>query len=231
MSNNPVMVITGTRKGIGKGLVEYYLGLGYTVIGCSRKETDIKNSNYYHYCLDIVDEKAVINMFSDIRNKHGRIDVLINNAGVASMNHSFLIPVNIMKCIFETNVIGTFICSRESAKIMSERKYGRIINFTSFAVPFKLEGEAVYASSKAAVVTMTEILSKEYAPFGVTVNAVSPPAMKTDLIKNVPENIMNNLLKRQTIHRYGNIEEVAGVIDFLLKSSIITGEVIYMGGI
>ncbi|MDD5220012.1 MAG: SDR family NAD(P)-dependent oxidoreductase [Candidatus Bipolaricaulis sp.] len=231
MKDNPVIIITGTRKGIGKGLAEYYLSQGCIVIGCSRRDSDIDNINYSHYCLDIANEEAVVDMFSDLRNSFDRIDALINNAGVASMNHSFLIPGYTVKNILETNVIGTFFCSREAAKMMSKNKYGRIINLVSFAVPFKLEGESIYAASKAAVITLTDILSREYAVYGITVNAISPPAMKTDLTKNVSEEKMDNLLKKQAIHRYGEIKEIASVIDFLFVNPMITGETIYMGGI
>jgi 3-oxoacyl-[acyl-carrier protein] reductase len=161
------------------------------------------------------------------------LDVLINNAGIASMNHSFLTPLSTAKNILETNVIGTFLFSREAAKLMKKKKWGRIINFVTFAIPFKLEGEAIYAASKAAVVTLTEILSKEFADYGITVNAIAPPAVQTDLIKGVPKEKIDRLLKRQAIHRFGKPEEICNVIDFFVKqeSSLITGEVIYMGGV
>jgi len=158
---------------------------------------------------------------------------LINNAGVASMNHSLLTPISTARKILETNVIGTFIFCRESAKLMKINKYGRIINFASFAVPFKLEGEAIYAASKAGVITLTEILSREYADFGITVNTVAPPAIQTDLIRGVPNEKMQNLLQRQAIHRYGEPIEVSNVIDFFIKheSEMVTGQIVYMGGV
>jgi len=226
-----IIVITGTRKGIGRYLAEHYLGQGHNVIGCSRDTTTLSHSKYYHYYMDVSDEKDVRKMFFGIKKNFGSIDVLINNAGVASMNHSFLMHIKTIYDIIDTNIVGTFLCSREAAKIMKDKKRGKIINFTSFAVPFKLEGEAVYAASKAAVITLTEVLSKEYAPFGITVNAVAPAATKTDLVKNVPENTMNNLLKRQTIHRYCEFHEIVNVIDFFINNDMITGETVYMGGI
>jgi 3-oxoacyl-[acyl-carrier protein] reductase len=116
---------------------------------------------------------------------------------------------------------------------MSRNKFGRIINFATFAVPFKLAGEAVYAASKAGVISLTETLSREFAQYGITVNAVAPPAVKTDLIKNVPEDKMISLLNRQAIHRYGTYADIANVIDFFLleKSSMVTGQTIYLGGV
>lgn len=219
------ILITGTSKGIGKFLSEYYVTKGYTVLGVSRNDVS-HGYNYYHFTADVSKEDEMKSVFSHA----GDIDVLINNAGIASMNHSMLMPINMVKNILDVNVLGTFICSRLGAKLM-KNKGGRIINFASFAVPFKLEGEAIYAASKAAVISLTEVLSKEYANWGITVNAVAPPATETDLIKNVPKEIMDRLIQRQTIHRHGKMEEIAKVCDFFIDNPMITGETIYMGGI
>jgi 3-oxoacyl-[acyl-carrier protein] reductase len=227
------MLITGTRKGIGRYLAEYYTNIGYTVIGCSRGEIDYTLKNYTHYCLDVSDESKVKEMFSNIRRVYNRLDVLINNAGTASMNHSILTPISTVRRTLDTNVIGTFLLSREAVKIMKKNKRGRIVNFGTFAVPFKLEGEAIYAASKAAIISLTEVLAREYADFGVTVNAVSPPAIETDLIRGVPAEKMDALLSRQAIHRFGQKEEVSNVINFFISpdSGIVTGQVVYLGGL
>jgi 3-oxoacyl-[acyl-carrier protein] reductase len=233
MINKGVILITGTRKGIGRYLVEHYVNQGYIVVGCSRENTDFTHLNYFHFCLDVTDELEVKKMFSFILTEFNRLDVLINNAGIASMNHSLLTPISTVRKILDTNIVGTFLFSREAAKLMRKRKFGRIINFATFAIPFKLEGEAIYAASKAPVITLTEILSREYAIFGITVNAVAPPAVKTDLVKGVPKCKMDELLNRQSIHRYGTPEEVSSVIDFFIdaNNSLVNGQVIYMGGL
>jgi 3-oxoacyl-[acyl-carrier protein] reductase len=228
-----VMLITGTRKGIGRFLAEYYLEKGYFVIGCSRNKSDLVDKHYKHYCADVADEANVKTIFKELQNDFGRLDVLINNAGVASMNHSLLTPISTVKKILDTNVVGNFLFSRESAKIMKKNNFGRIVNFLTFAIPLKLEGEAIYAASKAAVATLTEILSREYAPFNITVNAVAPPAVKTDLIRGVADDKMDKLLTRQSIHRYGTPKEVCSVIDFFIHpgNEMINGQIIYMGGV
>ena len=233
MVDKSVMLITGTRKGIGKYLAEYYTNKEYQIIGCSRGDVNFELDNYEHFCLDVCDETDVKKMFRQIRKTYGRLDVLINNAGVASMNHSLLTPISTARKILDTNVIGSFIFCRESTKLMKNNKFGRIINFTTFAVPFKLEGEAIYAASKAGVVTLTEILAREYADFGITVNAVAPPAIQTDLVRGVPNEKMHKLLQRQAIHRYGNPKEVCNVIDFFIKSEseMVTGQIVYLGGV
>lgn len=231
MSN--IIIITGTSKGIGKYLAEYYLARNNIVVGCSRRKSDINNASYIHFLLDITDEKAVVNMVRKVYQDYKRIDVLINNAGIALMNHLALTPLKKAENIFKTNYLGSFLLTREVAKIMAKKKFGRIINFSSVAVPLLLEGEAVYASAKAAVETFTKISAKELAEFNITVNAIAPTPVKTDLIKTVPEDKIQKLIQKQTIKRFGKFEDISNVIDFFIKSesNFITGQVIYLGGL
>lgn len=233
MKNSKIILITGSRKGIGRYLVKHYLSLGHCIIGCSRKSVSVNNKNYQHFCLDICDEKQVLKMFNEVREKFGTIDILINNAGIASMNHSLLTSLSTVQKVLQTNILGTFLFCRESAKLMQKNKYGRIVNFTTVAAPLKLEGEAIYASSKAAVASLTEILARELSSIGITVNAIGPTPIKTDLIAGVPENKIEKLLKRQAIKRYGHFEDISNVIDFFIKpeSNFITGQTIYLGGV
>jgi 3-oxoacyl-[acyl-carrier protein] reductase len=231
-TNNQVLLITGTSKGIGEYLARYYVEKGYHVVGCSRRPVTSK-TNYRHFSLDIADEKSVKQMFSKITKEYGRLDVLINNAGIASMNHILLTPTKVVRNIFETNFIGTFLCSREAAKLMKQHRSGRIINFTTVATPLKVEGEAVYASSKAAIITLTQITARELASFGVTVNAIGPSPIQTDLIESVPKEKINNLLQLQAIKRLGEFTDVSNVIDFFMRpeSDFITGQVLFLGGV
>lgn len=230
---NKIMVITGTRKGIGRYLSEYYLEKGFTVIGCSRGESDLAHENYEHFCLNVADEKAVRIMVSTIAKKYKKIDYLVNNAGIASMNHSFLTPLSTVEKIFQTNVFGTFLFCREIGKVMAQKKIGRIINFTTVASPLDLEGEAIYAASKAAVEKLTTILSKEFASNGITVNAIGPSPIKTDLIKNVGEEKLTKLLEKQAIKDFGSFEDIANILDFFIKDSskMISGQILYLGGV
>jgi len=228
-----VLLVTGSSKGIGRYLVEYYLAKDYLVVGCSRGDSSFQHENYRHFSVDVSDETPVKEMFAEIHRDYGRLDVLLNNAGIASMNHILLTPVETARRILETNFIGTFLLCREAAKLMRKRKFGRIVNLASVAVPLKLEGEAVYAASKAAVLSFTQIAAKELAPFDITVNAVGPTPIPTDLIKAVPEEKIEKLISLQTIPRAGTLADVSNVIDFFIQpeSNFITGQVIFLGGV
>jgi len=130
----PITLITGTRKGIGRRLAEHYLDAGHQVEGCSRSEPDdalLAREGYCHHTLDVGDEAAVTALFSDLRKRHGRLDHLINNAGIASMNHSLLTPASTVARVLETNVLGTFNFCRGAAKLMKKKRYGRIVNFST----------------------------------------------------------------------------------------------------
>lgn len=229
----PVMLITGTRKGIGRYLAEYYVNQGYTVIGCSRQEIDYQASNYHHFCLDISDEQKIKKMFSQIKKIYGGLNYLVNNAGIASMNHCLLTSIDTVKNVLSTNFIGSFLLSREAAKLMQKNNSGRIINFATVASPLKLEGEAIYAASKSAIISLTQIMARELGHYNITVNAIGPTPIKTDLINSVPADKIQEMIERQAIHRFGEFQDVANVIDFFIqpKSNFITGQTIFLGGI
>jgi len=168
-----------------------------------------------------------------IIKKYNKIDVLINNAGIALMNHLILTAGSSTESIFKTNFHGTFLFTREVSRSMIRNKYGRIVNFTTVAVPLKLEGEAIYASSKAAVETFTKISAKELGSYGITVNAIGPSPIYTDLIRLVPKDKIDKLIEGQAIKRFGEIKDILHVVDFLIsdKSDFVTGQILYLGGI
>lgn len=149
------------------------------------------------------------------------------------MNHFLLTPISTVNKIINTNVIGTFLFCREAAKLMQKNSYGRIVNFTSVAPPLKLEGESIYAASKAAIISFTEVIARELSTYGITVNSIGPTPVKTDLIRSVPGEKLESLINRQAIKRYGTVEDIANVVDFFLqkKSDFITGQTLFLGGV
>ncbi len=231
--NKAITLISGARKGIGAALVKHYLDCGHIVFGFSRSPLDYENNNFHYFEGDVTDENFVIGLVKSIREKYGRLDNLINNAGIASMNHSMLTPLSTARKIMETNFLGTFLLCREAAKLMKSNNYGRIVNFSTVAVPLQLEGEAIYAASKAAVMTLTQILAKEFSSFGVTINCIGPTPIETDLIKGVSKTKIDQIVERQAIKRLGSFEDVKNVIDFLIsrKSEFITGQQLFLGGV
>jgi 3-oxoacyl-[acyl-carrier protein] reductase len=229
-----IFIITGARKGLGRYLTEVYLARGHTVVGCSRGESDLCHDNYYHYQCDVADSDSVVDFVRKVAKRLGVIDVLINNAGVASMNHILSTHADTVKRLMEINFLGAVNMSREVAKVMIRKRVsGRIVNFSTVAVPLSLEGEAAYASSKAAVQKFSQISAGEFAPFGITVNCLGPTPVATDLIKAVPKAKIENLIARQALNRLGTTEDVLNVVDFFLdqKSDFITGQSVYLGGI
>ncbi len=228
-----IILITGSRKGIGRYLAEYYLDKGNVVIGCSRTESDLSHEQYHHYITDISDEKSVRAFSEKIRLDFGYIDTLINNAGIASMNHFLLTPTDTARKVMDINYFGVLMMCREFSRIMRKSKTPRIINFSTVACALKLEGEAIYASSKAAVEMLTKVISKELAPYAITVNAVGPSPVKTDLIKNVQADKLDYLINQQAIKRHCEFSDISNVIDFFISpaSDFITGQIIYLGGV
>lgn len=228
-----VALITGTRKGIGHHLALHLLEKGWCVAGLSRRDSDIEHENYRHYTLDISEEKPVLDVVRQVKKDLGPIYALVNNAGAASMNHVLLTPMSTYDSVFNTNVRGSFLLLRECAKQMVRAKGGRIINMSSIAVPLNLEGEAIYAASKAAVESLTRTSAGELAPHGITVNAIGPTPIHTDLIRTLPKEKVDALIARQPIPRMGTFDDVANCVDFFLKeeSAFITGQTLYLGGI
>jgi 3-oxoacyl-[acyl-carrier protein] reductase len=227
-----VALVTGSRKGIGRHLAEHLVRAGYRVVGCSRTGADWTLEGYEHAIADVGDEAAVIALLENVRKRHGGLSVLVNNAGIASMNPVLLTPGETVERIVRTNFVGTVLVSREAAKVMMKARFGRIVNLTTVAVPLALEGEAIYAASKSAVETFTRILARELGPSGITVNAVGPPPIDTDLTRGVPSEKLDALAARLATRRRGTPEEVARIVDFFIspESGGVTGQVVYLGG-
>ncbi len=227
------MLITGTRKGIGRYLAETYARRGYLVEGCSRGEAGWEAENYSHHQVDVSDEHQVKSMIATVARRHGRIDVVLNNAAVASMNHVLLTPAKASNRMLQVNVTGTMLVCRDAARVMMRRRFGRIVNFTTIVAPIALAGEAIYAASKSAVVTFTRILAYELGQWGITCNSFGATPIMTDMIRGVPQDKIDAVVNNLAIKRLGNYEDCINVCDFFISpaSDNITGQVIYLGGV
>ena len=190
---------------------------------------DIDHPNYLHFYADLAEVQSIPGLISPINE----LDICINCAGIAKMNHSITMPVETAVNIFMLNSLATFMVSRECAKKMMAKNHGRIVNFSTVAVPLALDGECIYAASKASIENMTRVLAKEFGRYGITVNCVGPNPVQTDLIKGIPEHKIDKIIGSQAIKEYSTISDICNIVDFFCsdQSHMITGQTIYLGGI
>jgi len=230
----PVMLITGTSKGIGNYLANYYLNNGFIVIGCSRSKSKIEHKQYIHFVADISNEGEIIKIFRQIRISFKRLDVLICNAAInPAILSVVLLPYDTIQAIYKVNVFAPIIFSREAVKLMSRNRFGRIINIGSMATRHEVAGEALYTSTKASLNAFTRVISKEVFSQGITVNVVAPSVIETELSSVINKEALQEVLNRNAVKKYGELSDVSNTIDFLIKkeSQSITGQIIYLGGV
>lgn len=227
------VLVSGASRGIGRALVEHFLKAGDKVVGCARGESEVANANYAHVQADVTDPKDVKALFREVRSSLGGLDVLINNAGTARMSPMIVTPAETAEGIFDLNFMGTFRLSSEAVRLLRRSEAGRIVNLTTVAVPLRLEGESVYAASKAAVETFTRIVAKELGPMGITCNAIGPSPIPTALISGVPKDKIQALVDQQAIKEWATTDDVVNAVEFFLQpaSRLITGQVLYLGGV
>jgi 3-oxoacyl-[acyl-carrier protein] reductase len=182
----PTALITGTSQGLGRALAERLLADGWIVHGFARGEQTLTHDRFHNHVVDVTDEAAVRAAVAVVAEA-GRIDLLVNNAGAASMNAFLLTPGSVAESLMRVNYLGTFHCLQAVGKVMVRQRAGRIINVTTVAVPLSLEGEAAYVASKAAVEALTKVAAKELAPSGITVSAVGFGPIDTALTRAVPK--------------------------------------------
>jgi 3-oxoacyl-[acyl-carrier protein] reductase len=231
VSDGRVVLVTGSSRGIGRGIVDHFLQQGCIVCGCSRSEATLRSPDYHHTRLDVSDEKAVRSWISSVTKGLGRIDVAVCNAGIVkSALMMSLTPVAILDDFAATHIRGVFLVCREVSKVMVRQRSGRIITLSSPAVAWHLKGASAYAATKAAVEEMTRVLANELAQAGVTCNIVRPGLVMTEPARAMGDRWAEWLLDQQTIRRTVTVEEVCNAIDFFASpaSSAITGQTLSM---
>ncbi len=229
MNTPKTLVVTGASRGLGAHIAAQAVAQGYRVIGIARNADDA-GSFPIRKC-DVTDGDAVKEVFKEIR-KDKSFFGLINAAGVASMNLLVSTPPETIKKIVDINLTGTINCCAAASKALMRQKGGRIINFSTIAVPLGLKGEAVYVASKAGVEGFTRSFAREMGDFGVTVNAVAPGPIPTDLIRKVPSESIDELVTRQIIPEQGTLDDVWDIVSLLLdeRAKMVTGETLHIGG-
>ncbi len=222
-------VVSGASRGIGRHCADALVGQGYRVVGLSR--TVPSDAGFEIRQCDVADAGSVEASLRDLRRDQS-VFALINAAGVASMNLAVAMPAATTHRIVATNLLGTIYCCQLLAQPMMRARRGRIINFSTIAVSLALKGESVYVASKAGVEGFTRSFAREVADHGVTVNAVAPGPIATDLIGKIPPSKIKEIVQRQIIGRMAEKDEVWRVVQFLLseQASMLSGEVLHIGG-
>jgi 3-oxoacyl-[acyl-carrier protein] reductase len=222
-----IALITGTSQGLGRALAERLLADGWIVHGFARGAQTLTHERFTAHAVDVTDEAAVRAAVAVVAEA-GRIDLLVNHAGAASMNALLLTPGEVADRLMRVNYLGTFHCLQAVGKVMTRQRAGRIVNVTTVAVPLSLEGEAAYVASKAAVEALTKVAAKELAPSGVIVSAVGFGPIDTALTRAVPRDRLAALNHRLDLAASPTPAEAAA---FLLEHvrSAEAGRIAYLG--
>ena len=218
------VLITGTASGIGKGCAEFFLKENHEVYGFDKNISSIQHPKYTHFCLDIRDK----NSYPEI----GPVDILINNAGYDNDALFLKMQSEQWDSVLNVNLRSLFTYTQPFASSMAEQRWGRIINLTSIAGFTGAFGKSNYAAAKAGIVGFTRSLAQELGGQGITVNAVAPGAILTDMLMRIPEKYRGDILRNIAAKRFGEPEEVADLIEFLSsdKATYINGQTIHING-
>lgn len=237
-----VALVTGASRGIGRScalkLAEagYDIAVNYNSNDAKAAETvgEIENLGRHAkaFKANTADLKAVQEMFREVQKEFGQLDVLVNNAGVVDDAYLLMINEDSLSRSLDINIKGYFHCAQQAALKMISKKHGKIINISSVSSVLAVEGQGVYSATKGAVNSMTATLAKELAPRGITVNAVAPGFIETEMLDAIPEEKIAEYKKAIPLGRFGKAEDVANTVVALCGSAFdyVTGQVIVLDG-
>ena len=240
-----VALITGAGRGMGKAHAKALAAQGATVVITDRDLAEceaVRNEvggNAACFKLDVSNAKEVDEVFTAVAEKFGRLDILVNNAGIYESKPALLLTEAEWERTIRINLTGQFFCAQRAAKEMAKNKWGRIVNITSIAsggVGIGFAGAAHYAASKGGIIGMTETLAAEWAPLGITVNAIGPGAIDTPMArepgKPLSKELETEIEARVPMKRIGRPEEISAAVVFLAseEASYVTGATLYADG-
>ena len=229
-----VAIVTGGTTGIGRATVEKLSKEGAVVYACARHEAEFPFPNVRYHYLDVTDAHACEILKEDVLAEQGRIDILIANAGITGDALTVKMTEEKFDRVIETNLKGTFNIVKQIGPFMEQQGWGSIVAVSSVVGEFGNIGQANYAASKAGIIGMCKSWAKEFARKGkpVRVNCIAPGYILTDMVKTVPQDLLDSFAAQTMLKRLGQPEEIANVIAFLSsdEASYITGTVIDANG-
>lgn len=242
MSAKRVIVVTGASRGIGRAVAVQLAGPECDVIvnynsspdgaGETAALVEQKGAAAHLKGFSVSDPDSVKAAFKEILDAHGRIDVLVNNAGIARDNLLAMMKSSEWDAVMDTNLKGAFLCSQAVVKPMMRQRHGRIVNVTSIVGVIGNPGQCNYSAAKAGLIGFTRSLAREIVSRNITVNAVAPGFIETDMTLALPEKAREALLAQIPAGRYGSPQDIAAAVEFLASDAAgyITGQVIHVNG-
>ncbi|MGB5266561.1 MAG: 3-oxoacyl-[acyl-carrier-protein] reductase [Polyangiales bacterium] len=237
-----IAIVTGGSRGIGRATSVALAQAGALVLVNYRSNEEAARETVRlieeaggqaeRVAFDVADPDSVDQHIKEVAARHGRIDILVNNAGISIDQLLLRVSAKDLEMTWATNVNGAVFCAKACIRPMMKNRWGRIINLSSVVAESGNAGQAVYASSKAALLGLTRSLAREYASRGITVNAVSPGFIETDMTADLPDAARQGIVNQTPLGRIGRPEEVAAAVVFLAseEAGYITGQVVRVNG-
>ncbi len=242
MLKNKIVLITGGGKGIGAAIAREMASRGAAVIinyshsEAAAKEVQLEirraGGQAEIFCCDVSDYNSVKAMMGDIIQHYGRLDILVNNAGIVKDGLLMRMKETDFNEVININLKGTFNCIQSVARQMLKQRYGRIINMSSVVGIYGNAGQVNYAASKAGIIGLTRSAAKELGSRGITVNAIAPGFIRTDMTDGLNEELKKNILSAIPLGSFGTVEDIAHAACFLAsdEARYITGQVLAVDG-
>lgn len=237
-----VAVVTGGSVGIGRAIVRRFAEEGARVAFLYRSQTNEAektieqtlafNTMVKAFKCSVCDASSVTEIFNEIQDEFGDIDILVNNAGITQDNFFMMLSESQWDNVINVNLKGMFLCAKAVIKSMLSRQYGRIVNMSSISALMGREGQTNYAATKGGIISFTKSLAREVAKYKITVNAIAPGLIETQMTKKIQREVLKKAIQEIPMGRIGQPEEVAEAVLFLAseRASFITGTVLNVTG-